>query len=184
MAQLFFNNARGVLDAPITAADTTMRVADAEGLPAMLAPGDFFLVTIYKDSRRYGEDHEVVKVVAATSEASPSALVYTVERGYEGSAISHVMGEPVEARVTASSLVTLQNSVENMSITYDGSGNITGTTEVLTDGRTRSSTFGYDSGGNVTTVEVTFEGVTRIETYTYDGAGNVTGMSTAQEFVV
>lgn len=178
MAQLFLNNCHAYLDAGIDDAQTSITLAGMSGFPSVLGSGDYFLLTIYADGTRYGDNFEVVKVV----DLSGSTLL--VERGYEGNAISHVMGEPIEARLTALSLTAIQNTVENLSIVYDGSGNITGTTEVLTDGRTRSSTFGYDSGGNVTTVEVTFEGVTRTETYTYDGAGNVTGMSTAQEFVV
>lgn len=116
MAQLFFNNARGALDASITAADTTVRVADPVGLPATLADGDYFLLTIYKDSRRYGEDHEVVKVTAVTAESEPTVHVCTVERGVEQAAVDHVSGEPVEARVTAGTMATAEETRKNVKL--------------------------------------------------------------------
>lgn len=116
MAQLFFNNARGALDAPITAEDTTVRVADPVGLPATLADGDYFLLTVYKDSRRYGEDHEVVKVTAVTAESQPTVHVCTVERGVEQAAVDHVVGEPVEARVTAGTMATAEETRKNVKL--------------------------------------------------------------------
>lgn len=112
MAQLFFNNAHGVLDAGITATDTTLRVAQPVGLPASLASGDWFLLTVYKDSRRYGEDHEVVKVTAVTDDVG--VLVCTVERGVEMAAVPHVVGEPVEARMTAGTAASVHKTQKNV----------------------------------------------------------------------
>lgn len=108
MAQLFFNNAHGFLDTAVTATDTTLRVAQPVGLPASLAPGDWFLLTVYKDSRRYGEDHEVVKVTATSVDGD--VLVCTVERGVEMPAVAHVVGEPVEARMTAGTATSVHKT--------------------------------------------------------------------------
>jgi hypothetical protein len=112
MAQLFFNNARGFLDTAVTATDTTLRVAQPVGLPASLASGDWFLLTVYKDSRRYGEDHEVVKVTATSVDGV--VLVCTVERGVEGDALPHVMGEPVEVRMTAGTATSVHKTQKNV----------------------------------------------------------------------
>lgn len=103
MAQLFFNNARGVLDADITAEDTTLHIAQSAGLPSALASGDWFLLTLYKDSRRYGEDHEVVKVTGVADNGD-GTWTLTVERGVEMAALPHVMGERVESRLTAGTM--------------------------------------------------------------------------------
>lgn len=102
MAQLFFNNAHGVLDADITAEDTTLHITQSVGLPSTLASGDWFLLTLYKDSGQYGKDHEIVRVTSVAPE--DEILVCTVERGVEMPAVAHVMGERVESRLTAGTM--------------------------------------------------------------------------------
>ena len=98
MAQLFLNNCHAYLDAGIDDAQTSITLAGMSGFPSVLGSGDYFLLTIYADGTRYGDNFEVVKVV----DLSGSTLL--VERGYEGNAISHAMGEPIEARLTAKTM--------------------------------------------------------------------------------
>lgn len=182
MAQLFFNNARAVLNVGIDTLATSITLTDVVGLPASLASGDWFLLTIYKDSRRHGEDHEVVKVTSVMDNGD-GTLTYDVVRGIEEAAVSHVMGEPVEARMTAGSVARLQGLTDTMQIDYDGAGNIASTSETLSDGRTRTSTFTYDGAGNLSQSVTTVDNVARTENYTYDGAGNLTGVSATETFV-
>jgi len=99
MAQLFLNNCYARLATAISATETTLELEDMHGFPASIeGANDFFLVTLYLDGTRYGENFEVVRV------NSVSGLTLTVERGYEGVAVPHSVGEPVESRLTAGSM--------------------------------------------------------------------------------
>ncbi|WP_075881442.1 hypothetical protein [Vreelandella massiliensis] len=102
MAQIFLNNCYATLAQAITATDTQIELSGMNGFPGSLAAGDFFLLTLYADTTRYGENIEVVKVtgVGATS--------VTVERGFEGSAVAHDALERAEARLTAASLEQME----------------------------------------------------------------------------
>lgn len=95
MAQIFLNNCYATLAQAITASDTQIELSGMNGFPLSLGAGDFFLLTIYADTTRYGENIEVVKVTGL----SDSTL--TVERGVEGDAAAHEALERVEARLTA-----------------------------------------------------------------------------------
>ncbi|MCE3025726.1 hypothetical protein [Salinicola sp. DM10] len=103
MPQLFLNNARAVLAKSISAGETVIRVRDPDNLPSALADGDYFLLTLFSDTTRYGENIEVVRVTAVTSGQS-GELNLTVERGFEFPERIHTAGERVEARLTAQSL--------------------------------------------------------------------------------
>ena len=103
MAQLFINNARGVLANSVSTGDTLLTVSQAVNIPASLVAGDFFLLTLFRDTTRYGENVEVVKVTAVSAGAN-GQLNLTVVRGYEFPAQIHAAGTRLEARLTAQSL--------------------------------------------------------------------------------
>jgi len=106
MPQIFINNARGVLAASVPSGETILSLKNGAHLPASLASGDWFLMTLFNDASRYGSNIEVVKVTAITDDGGGNYTL-TVERGYEGDAIVHAGGEKVEARITAQTLRTL-----------------------------------------------------------------------------
>lgn len=111
MAQLFYNNAYATLATAITDADTTIEVSGATNFPASLSGGDYFLLTLYADTSRYGDNIEVVKV---TGVSLPNL---TVERGYEFAATSHDAGEKVEARLTADTLTRISEPMQTVAPT-------------------------------------------------------------------
>lgn len=106
MPQIFINNARGVLAASVPSGETSLSLKNGANLPATLASGDWFLLTLFNDASRYGSNIEVVMVTAITDDGGGNYTL-TVERGYEGDAIVHAGGEKVEARITAQTLRTL-----------------------------------------------------------------------------
>lgn len=108
MAQLFFNNARGRLSTPLEADTTEAEITLSVGFPASLRLGDWFLMTIFADSRQYGENHEVVKVTSIQGDT------FTLVRGVEGQAVPHVVGEIVEIRTTAGILATAEKTRRQM----------------------------------------------------------------------
>ena len=103
MPQLFLNNARGTLAQSVSTGDTLLRISDHVGLPSTMGAGDYFLLTLFKDTTRYGENVEVVKVTAVTA-GTGGQLNLTVVRGHEFSPQIHSAGEIVEARLTAQTL--------------------------------------------------------------------------------
>lgn len=103
MAQLFLNNCYGVLDTPAAASDTTLVLTQMHGFPDTMGEGDWFTLTVFADSSRYGVNIEVVKVTAIDD------TLLTVERGYEGDAVAHGAGERVEARLTADAMQRLRD---------------------------------------------------------------------------
>ena len=107
MAQLFFNNAYGFLAQAINETDTSIILEGAHGLPSGLSGDDFFLMTLYNSAGQYGSDHEVVKVTDVTDNGD-GTWALTVERGHELAAVAHVVGEPVEARLTAGSVTAIK----------------------------------------------------------------------------
>jgi len=102
MGQLFINNARATLAASISSGDTLIKIKDHANFPApgSMASGDFFLLTLFEDTTRYGENLEVVKVTAVT-DPGDGTLNLTAERGYEYNASIHTAGTRAEARLTA-----------------------------------------------------------------------------------
>lgn len=106
MTQRFYNNARGELAGPVIVEDTVIVVGSPVGFPTSLPGGDWFMLTVLKDIGRYGQDVEVMKVTGVT--VSGANLELVVERGQDGfSAIAHDMGEMVECRITAMTLIEL-----------------------------------------------------------------------------
>lgn len=116
MPQIFINNARGVLAASVPSGTTSLSLKSGANLPSSLAVGDWFLVTLFSDTSRYGSNIEVVKVTAITNDGDGNYTL-TVERGYEGDAIVHAGGEKMEARVTAQ---TLRNLLDDAKSYTDG----------------------------------------------------------------
>ena len=105
MAQIFLNNARGILAESVSTGETILKIRDHANLPApgSMASGDYFLMTLFKDTTRYGENLEVVKVESVTA-GTGDQLNLTVERGYEYPPQIHSAGARIEARLTAKSL--------------------------------------------------------------------------------
>lgn len=103
MAQLFLNNARGVLAESVSRGETLLKVRDHEGIPTSLSGGDYFLLTLFLDTTRYGANLEVVKVTAVSA-GSGDQLNLTVVRGFEYPARIHNAGARLEARLTAQTL--------------------------------------------------------------------------------
>lgn len=103
MAQLFLNNARCVLAESVSAADDLLQVKNAVNIPSSLDDGDYILLTLFRDTSRYGDNIEVVKVTYISRGENPGELKLSVERGYEFDPQIHTAGERVEARLTAKS---------------------------------------------------------------------------------
>ncbi|BCA91887.1 phage head spike fiber domain-containing protein [Vreelandella aquamarina] len=112
MTQLFFNNARGVLAESVSTGSTLIKIKDHANIPTSLAIGDYFLLTLFRDTTRYGENIEVVKVTAITA-GTNDQLNLTVERGYEFPAQIHTAGARLEARLTAQSLRDLLSEAKS-----------------------------------------------------------------------
>ena len=79
MPQIFINNARGVLAASVPSGETILSLKNGAHLPASLASGDWFLMTLFNDASRYGSNIEVVKVTAITDDGGGNytCLLYT-----------------------------------------------------------------------------------------------------------
>jgi len=71
----------------------------------------YFLLTLFRDTTRYGENLEVVKVTAVTDPGNGN-LNLTVVRGHEYGAKIHTAGTRVEARLTAQSIKDLVADLE------------------------------------------------------------------------
>ncbi|WP_417358593.1 hypothetical protein [Gallaecimonas pentaromativorans] len=106
MSQLYLNNCHAVLDAAVSPVSTTLVLTEMHGFPLSLAEDEWFTLTIFVDSSRYGSNLEVVKVTAI------SGNEVTVERGHEGAALGHNAGEIVESRLTADAMAGLQRLAE------------------------------------------------------------------------
>lgn len=97
MAEIYANNVRGTLAAPIAAADTSITLHPGHNF---LDPGShWFRATLYRweftgeGVREF--DHEVVKVTARAGD------VLTVERALEGASLAYDPDTPIELRMTA-----------------------------------------------------------------------------------
>ncbi|MES3674441.1 YncE family protein [Halomonas elongata] len=112
MPQLFFNNARARLATAIDDATTTIEVSAPVNLPTSLGENEWFLLTIFADTTRYGENIEIVRV----TDISNNTL--TVERGFEGAAVSHGAGESIEARATARTMDRIRSRIGETSLIW------------------------------------------------------------------
>jgi len=81
------------------------------------------------------------------------------------------------ARAAAIALATARPSAST--VTYDGNGRVSGTTETLPQGE-RATVLTYTAAGRVNTVAETLAGKTRTTTYAYDGAGRVSGYAVVE----
>ena len=100
MAQIFTNNARGTLAAPLGAADTTITLAAGHSLPVLHA-GDHFVATLAGIDSQSREENawEIVRVTATGNDT------LTVERAQEGTAaLDWATGTPISIRETAAAL--------------------------------------------------------------------------------
>lgn len=113
MPQIFLNNARGILAESVSTGETILKIRDHANLPApgSMGTGDYFLMTLFKDTTRYGENLEVVKVESVTS-GTGDQLNLTVERGYEYPPQIHSAGARIEARLTAKSLEDMSDEAK------------------------------------------------------------------------
>lgn len=103
MAQLFANNAIGYLQSEISNSATTITLQTNQGtlFPTISSASDYFLVTLYSKNNGVEYNHEIVKVTARTGD------ILTVSRAQESTtARTWVIGTPVEARITKSTLQT------------------------------------------------------------------------------
>ncbi|MGQ0335684.1 WD40 repeat domain-containing protein [Halomonas elongata] len=110
MPQLFINNARAILATAIDDVTTTIEVSAPVNLPTSLGENDWFLLTLFADTTRYGENIEIVRVTGVSNNT------LTVERGVEGAAVSHGAGERIEARPTAGTLDRIRSRVGEASL--------------------------------------------------------------------
>lgn len=109
MAQIFLNNCYATLAQAVSASDTTLELSGMNGFPGSLGSSDFFLLTLFADTTRYGENIEVVKVTGLSGSTA------TVERGFEGEALAHAANERAEARLTAETMRNLTPTWEQVS---------------------------------------------------------------------
>lgn len=114
MTQLFANNARGTLNAPIGTTDLSLVLATGNGV-SFPSPGtgDWFLATLVGYDTNSNENAwEIVKVTARTSDT------LSIVRAQENTtAAAWGAGAPVELRFTAGALGNLaQTSVVNAQI--------------------------------------------------------------------
>lgn len=171
MAQLFVNNYRVTLTAPVLAAATNIPVSSTAGLPA-LAAGDFVAVTLTQ-SNGSESSWEVVHVTGY------DAVSLTVVRAYEGAASDWPSGSVASARLTSRGLKNLLAAVNTASYTYDSNGRISTATESLVDGP-RTTNYTYDASGRVSQTVETRGSRTKTTTYTYDSNNHLTSLAVTE----
>ncbi|MCK5605972.1 hypothetical protein KAR91_29005, partial [Candidatus Pacearchaeota archaeon] len=124
--QLFANNIETSLSAALTAAATTLTVADATGMPEP-TNNDYFLATLSKRTGSTEYSREIVKVTAR------SGNTLTLIRAQEGtSALEYDSGDFISLRLTTGSLETLQKPSQliapdgnpDPAVNVDNAGNV------------------------------------------------------------
>lgn len=99
MTQLFVNNFSTTVSQTFGIADTSLYLTSVVGLPA-LTGGNHLLITVFRKTGVEEREHEVVRVTAITGN------MLTVVRAVEGAAATQfLIGDRVEARVTANALL-------------------------------------------------------------------------------
>ncbi|MCK9622884.1 MAG: hypothetical protein M0R47_20405 [Methylobacter sp.] len=100
MAQLFTNNAAGLLNASIASTDLSLTLQSGQGAEFPAVGGsDFFLVTLFSLVGSVEVNHEIIKVTARVGDT------FTIVRGQEGTNPGNwSVGTNVQLRVTAGAL--------------------------------------------------------------------------------
>lgn len=99
MTQLFVNNFSTTVSQTFGIADTSLYLTSVVGLPA-LTGGNHLLITVFRKTGVEEREHEVVRVTAITGN------MLSVVRAVEGAAATQfLIGDRVEARVTANALL-------------------------------------------------------------------------------
>lgn len=103
MSQRFINNFSTLVAATFGISDTQLRLDSTAGLP-ILGLGEYFYLTVYRQTGIEEREHEVIKVTNVIGDT------LTVVRAVEGAAASQFLtGDRVQARVTA---LSLQNKAD------------------------------------------------------------------------
>jgi len=133
---------------------------------------------------------EAVQAEAAARTAGLAGLAAVIEneKAERGQAITAAIEAEAAARTEsvaqeaanrAAAIAQATAKPSAATITYDGAGRVSGTTETLPDGE-RVTTLTYGDGGRVDTVGVVMAGNTRTTTYAYDGDGRVGGYAVVE----
>ena len=162
MSQVFLNNCYATLAQAITASDTQIELSGMNGFPASLGAGEYFLLTLYADTTRYGENIEVVKVTGL------SGTTLTVERGHEFAAAPHAVDERAEARLTADSVDQVVSLASDKTLAVSQSLTAPPTIKNVDAWSVEASAVSRHSGGSIAAFEVTWWDET-IETVTASG---------------
>jgi hypothetical protein len=162
MSQVFLNNCYATLAQAITATDTQVELTGMSGFPASLGAGEYFLLTLYADTTRYGENIEVVKVTGL------SGTTLTVERGHEFAAAPHAVDERAEARLTADSVDQVVSLASDKTLAVSQSLTAPPTIKNVDAWSVEASAVSRHSGGSIAAFEVTWWDET-IETVTASG---------------
>lgn len=115
-------------------------------------------------------DTAIGDAMDAEAQARNEAITLAVQA--EATARAAEVTAEAAARAAAIALATARPSAST--VTYDGSGRVSGITETLPQG-VRATVLTYTAAGRVNTVAETLAGKTRTTTYAYDGAGRVSG---------
>lgn len=108
MKQLFANNAKSTLAAPITSADLQIQVADVSRFP-VLGQYEYFLATI-----EVGSQIEIIRVTSVSGNNFYCSSV--TDRGVEGtSPSSFPVGARIECRVTRDTLARFSTNLASIS---------------------------------------------------------------------
>lgn len=114
MAQLFTNNAVTLLGTAILATDTSISMLPGTGalFPAIVRPGDYFLITLENQNATV---REIIKVIGRSGD------VFQVQRGYENTAnLPWGQQTLVDLRETAGTLKRLQEVVNDLVVLSTG----------------------------------------------------------------
>jgi hypothetical protein len=109
MAQLFTNNAAGLLNASIASTDLSLTLQSGQGaeFPA-IGGSDFFLVTLFSLVGSVEVNHEIIKVTARVGDT------FTIVRGQEGTNPGNwAVGTNAQLRITAGSVTTFITDLSN-----------------------------------------------------------------------
>jgi len=182
MAQLFANNAAGVLASPIVAADTALTLQTGQGalFPSPAAGVDFFLATLFVLTAGVETAREIVKVSARSGDG------FTIARAQEGStAQDWAAGSKIELRTTAQTLDrlkadTFRNRIINGAMQIDQRN--AGAAQTFTAGAALAYCvdrfYGWCSGANLSGQQIAMaNGQNR---YRFTGAASNTGVGFAQ----
>lgn len=179
--QLYQNNAAGRLASDLTAGAVSLTLQAGNGalFPSPTPGASCFLATLYQFVANQEANHEIVLVTARAGD------VLTIQRAQEGTtARAFAAGDPVELRLTAGSLNSMDQAVK-AATSFDSARNVTrnpngsiARIDGTRNGLPFSQVFGRDAQGRIASITETYNGTTLTTTLARDAQGRYSGDTT------